>query len=133
MTYTVKSGDSLTSIAARFGMTVAQLQSLNGITDANKLQIGQVLKVNGSSGTVPKTTNYTVKSGDSLTAIASRFGMTVAQLQSLNGITDPNKLKIGQVLKVYDNGGAATPKTTNYTVNILFMVCGRWRKSHNVK
>ena len=108
-TYTVKSGDNLGSIAIKFGMTLAQIQSLNNITDPNKIQIGQVLKVynNGTGsggGTAPKTTTYTVKSGDNLGSIAIRFGMTLAEIQSLNNITDPNKIQVGQVLKVYDNG-----------------------------
>ncbi|MER2030897.1 MAG: LysM peptidoglycan-binding domain-containing protein, partial [Solibacillus sp.] len=122
-TYTVKSGDNLGSIAMKFGMTLAEIQSLNNIADPNKIQIGQVLKVYSNTsggGTSPKTTTYTVKSGDNLGSIAIKFGMTLAEIQSLNNISDPNKIQIGQVLKVYDNGtgsgGGTAPKTTTYTV-----------------
>ena len=126
-TYTVKSGDNLGAIALKFGMTLAEIQSLNNITNPDKLQLGQVLKVydngsgSGSGSTTPKLTTYTVKSGDNLGAIALKFGMTLAEIQSLNNITNPDKLQLGQVLKVYDNGsgsgsGSTTPKLTTYTV-----------------
>ena len=49
-TYTVKSGDTLSGIAAKFGVTVAQLQAWNGISNPNLIQVGQVLKVRGTSG-----------------------------------------------------------------------------------
>ncbi|SNZ09968.1 Predicted chitinase [Terribacillus aidingensis] len=126
-TYTVKSGDNLGSIAQKFGMTLAQIQSLNNISDPNKLQIGQKLKVYSTSGgstggdSTRATTTYTVKSGDNLGSIAQKFGMTLAQIQSLNNITDPNKLQIGQKLKVYSSsggstGGGSTRPTSTYTV-----------------
>ncbi|WP_214483062.1 LysM peptidoglycan-binding domain-containing protein [Bacillus sp. SM2101] len=128
-TYTVKSGDNLSSIAQRFGMTLAEIQSLNNISDPNKIQIGQVLKVYTNSGSSdgggtgdPNLTTYTVVSGDSLSGIAQRFGMTLAEIQSLNNISDPNKIQVGQVLKVYansgssDGGGTEDPNLTTYTV-----------------
>ncbi|MFS0561108.1 LysM peptidoglycan-binding domain-containing protein, partial [Terribacillus sp. 179-K 1B1 HS] len=110
-TYTVKSGDNLSSIAQRFGMTLAEIISLNNITNPDKLQIGQKLKVYSSGGdggsdggSTRPTTTYTVKSGDNLSSIAQRFGMTLSEIISLNNITNPDKLQIGQKLKVYDNG-----------------------------
>jgi LysM repeat protein len=55
-----------------------------------------------AASATPKSpgTTYKVKSGDTLTAIARRNGTTVKVLMSLNGITDPSKLKIGQVLQL---------------------------------
>ncbi|MFB8150552.1 LysM peptidoglycan-binding domain-containing protein, partial [Bacillus subtilis] len=86
-TYTVKSGDNLGSIAQRFGMTLSEIQSLNNISNPDKIQVGQVLKVyasgndSGSGGSTRKTTTYTVKSGDNLGSIAQRFGMTLSEIQ----------------------------------------------------
>lgn len=103
-TYTVKSGDTLSGIAVKFGVTVAQLQAWNGISNPNKISVGQVLKIKGTSGgsTGGSTQNitYTIKSGDTLSGIAVKFGVTVSQLQSWNGITNPNKIYVGQVLKI---------------------------------
>jgi len=132
-TYTVVSGDTLSGIAARFGTTVAKLQALNGIKDPNLIHVGQVLKIlesgtggsttssgSGSSGTqtaAPNNNLYTVKKGDTLSGIALKFGTTVAKLQSLNNIKNPNLIHVGQVLKTKAttaSSGTSTPST--YTV-----------------
>ena len=95
-TYTVRTGDSLSAIAVRFGTTVSALQSANNIHNANLIYPGQVLRVNGQA-TVQRT--YTVRSGDNLSVIASRLGTTVAHLQSVNGIRNANLIYSGQNLK----------------------------------
>ena len=103
-TYTVKSGDSLWSIANRYNTTVNELKSLNNLT-SNTLSIGQVLKLPRTS-TTTTTNTYTVKSGDSLWSIANRYNTTVNELKSLNNLTS-NTLSIGQILKL--------PSTTTTT------------------
>lgn len=95
-TYTVRSGDSLSVIAAKFGTTVSALQSANNIHNANLIYPGQVLKVSGQATT---SNTYTVRSGDNLSTIASRLGTTVAHLQSVNGIRNANLIYSGQNLK----------------------------------
>ena len=95
-TYTVKSGDSLYAIAKKYNTTVDTLKSLNNLT-SNTLSIGQVLKLPGSSAT--STDTYTVKSGDTLYAIANKYNTTVDALKSLNDLTS-NTLSIGQTLKI---------------------------------
>lgn len=95
-TYTVRSGDSLSAIAARFGTTVGALQSANNIRNANLIYPGQVLRVNGQA-TVQRT--YTVRFGDNLSVIASRLGTTVGHLQSTNGIRNVNLIYPGQSLR----------------------------------
>ena len=111
-TYTVKSGDSLWQIANQYGLTVAELKSLNNLTSDN-LSIGQVLKVSGgSSGNSSNTASntYTVKAGDSLWNIANKYGITVDELKNLNSLTS-NNLSIGQVLKVPSGGNTYTVKS----------------------
>lgn len=95
-TYTVRSSDSLSAIAAKFGTTVSALQSANNIHNANLIYPGQVLKVSGQATT---SNTYTVRSGDNLSTIASRLGTTVAHLQSVNGIRNANLIYSGQNLK----------------------------------
>ena len=97
-TYTVQSGDSLWEIANRFGTTVDELKRLNNLT-SNTLQIGQVLKLPGSTTTPDQNATYTVQKGDSLWIIADRFNTTVDELKRLNNLTS-NNLQIGQVLKL---------------------------------
>ena len=120
MNYTIKSGDSLSAIAAKFNTTVAELQRLNGITNPDKIYVGQVIKVKttGVESSVGGTvTTYTVVLGDTLSGIATRFGTTVSALQSLNGISNPNQIYAGQVIKVKGTGGSSVGGTvTTYTV-----------------
>jgi LysM repeat protein len=143
-TYKVVAGDSLSGIAARFGTTTRNLMSLNGIVDANRIRIGQVLNIAAGavapatpapSAPAPTTpapstpapnasgaTSYTVVARDTLSGIASRFGTTSRTLMSLNGLTDANRIRIGQVLTIA--GAAAAPAapasasgaTSTYTV-----------------
>ena len=87
--YTVQYGDSLESIANKFGTTVDQLQSLNNIANPDYIQVGQTIQVSGSQSNNNQT-RYTVQYGDSLEIIANKFGTTVDQLQSLNNIANPN-------------------------------------------
>nr|DAZ56834.1 MAG TPA: hypothetical protein [Caudoviricetes sp.] len=98
-TYTVKPGDTLSGIAAKYGTTWQALQQLNGIADANRIYPGQVLKVTGSAA-APAAKTYTVRSGDTLSGIAAKYGTTWQHLQQINGIADANKIYPGQVLKV---------------------------------
>ena len=96
-TYTVKSGDNLSTIAAKNGTTTKALQSLNGIANANKINVGQVIKLSGTEAVSGGT--YTVKSGDTLSEIAIKVGSTTKKLQNKNGIKNANKINVGQKIK----------------------------------
>ena len=101
-TYTVQKGDSLWSIANKFGVTVDSLKQANNLT-SNLLSVGQVLII--PSNNLPPSndyTIYTVKAGDSLWSIANRFGVSVDSIKSLNSLTS-NLLSIGQELKIPNN------------------------------
>ncbi len=90
--YVVQSGDSLYSIAKKYGISVDQIKALNNLT-SNLLFIGQRLQI-------PKTENYEtyyVKSGDNLYDLAKKFNTTVDEIKRINNLTN-NNLKIGQVL-----------------------------------
>ena len=96
-TYIVKSGDTLSDIAAAYGTTYQHLAEINGISNPNLIYPGQVIKINGSS---INTTTYTVKSGDTLSAIAAMYGTTYQHLANINGISNPNLIYVGQVIKI---------------------------------
>ena len=114
--YVVKSGDSLWSIANRYGITVDQLKSANGLT-SNLLQVGQVLTIPKQSTESPSESNniYIVKAGDSLWSIANRYGTTVAILKQLNGLSSDN-LSIGQKLYLPNQGSVEKPDNVTYVV-----------------
>lgn len=102
-TYTVKSGDTLSGIAAQFSTSWQNLQAINGLPDANKIYPGQVLKVPGGSpapAPAPAAQTYTVKSGDTLSGIAAKYGTSYQRLAQINNIPDVNKIYPGQVIKI---------------------------------
>ena len=100
-TYTVKSGDTLWSIANANDMTVAQLKQKNDLSN-DTIYVGQKLNVfsaKSTSATSTASATYTVKSGDSLWKIASANGTTVNQLKSLNNLSS-DLIYAGQQLKL---------------------------------
>lgn len=110
-TYTVVAGDTLSGIANKYGTTANYLASLNGISDPDKIYIGQVIKLKGTVDTSSAT--YVVKAGDTLSKIAQTYGTTVDYLARINNISDKNLIYIGQVLKIAKNGNASA---NTYTV-----------------
>lgn len=98
-TYTVQAGDTLSGIASKYGTTYQELARINNIANPNVIYPGQVIKING--GTVEKT--YTVKSGDTLSGIANKYGTTWQNIYNNNRDiigSNPNLIKPGQVLKI---------------------------------
>ncbi|HPM01354.1 MAG TPA: LysM peptidoglycan-binding domain-containing protein [Candidatus Cloacimonadota bacterium] len=115
-TYKVKSGDNLSSIAKKHGLTVDELKSMNQMS-SNKLSVGQELTVSKAiqapennepvriadqeedNNVSVENTTYKVKKGDTLFRIAKAHQMNVEDLKKLNNITN-NELKVGQVLLI---------------------------------
>ena len=95
-TYIVQRGDTLYSIANKFGTTVDEIKSLNKLT-SNTLQIGQMLNI--PTKVSENVTTYMVQKGDTLYSIANKFGTTVDEIKSLNKLTS-NTLRIGQILNI---------------------------------
>jgi LysM repeat protein len=117
-TYVVRAGDTLNSIAARFGVSPSALARANGISNPNKIYIGQRLVISGSAAPVPQpkpgTTApsggiYIVQRGDTLAKIAARYHTTVSALMALNGLKNPNVIWVGQRLRVGKGGGTVSP------------------------
>lgn len=114
--YTVAAGDTLGTIAARFDTTADELADMNEIAIDTVLDIGDVLLVPVPSASAPETapegpvpapgTNridideYVVVSGDTLGAIAARFGITLAELMEVNNLGSDSVLQVGQVLTI---------------------------------
>ena len=104
--HTVKRGETLSSIAQRYGTTVLVLQWANAIKNPNRIIAGSTLAIPGASGApapapgAPSGTTYVVKAGDTLASIAKRFGTTAKSLQAANGIKNPNVVVIGRTLTV---------------------------------
>ncbi|MGA9349081.1 MAG: LysM peptidoglycan-binding domain-containing protein [Anaerolineae bacterium] len=99
--YTVQRGDTLYSIARRYGTTVQAIAQANGILNPAYISVGQVLLIpTGPPAPPPPPTGvyYTVQRGDNLYRIARRFGTTVWAIVVANNISNPSLIHRGQVL-----------------------------------
>ncbi|MCP5100613.1 MAG: LysM peptidoglycan-binding domain-containing protein [Chloroflexi bacterium] len=118
LTYEVQWGDTLGRIAAQFNVTVNEIVQVNNIANPDLIFAGQSLEI--PTDTDPPTPtpvppdnptpipgSYTVRSGDTLSAIARRFNTTVAAIAQLNGITNINFIQVGQLLRI--PGGSVPP------------------------
>ena len=111
--YTVKKGDTLSEIAKEYGTTVDKIATLNNISNTNLIYVGQYLVIpTTSNANVSTATTYTVKNGDTLSGIANKFGTTYQKLAEINGISNPNKIYAGQVLKITGNSSNITKTYT---------------------
>ena len=103
---TVAAGDSLSEIAKANGTTAEKLARINGICNVNSIYVGQVILLNDPEPEVETDAveeslrTVVVESGDSLSKIAKREGVTVDEIMSLNNISDPNLLFVGQKLTI---------------------------------
>ena len=91
--YVVKSGDTLSKIANKYGTTYQALAAYNGIANPNLIRVGQEIKI-------PGVEVYTVKAGDTLSKIAARYNTTYQKLAEYNSIANPNVIHVGQQIKI---------------------------------
>lgn len=106
-TYVVQSGDTLFSIAQRYGVTTGQITAANNIANPDRLALGQELTIPCPDGTTAggETTTggetvYVVQPGDNLFRIARRYGLTTEELAAYNNISDPTRLSVGQEIRI---------------------------------
>ncbi|WP_010098702.1 C40 family peptidase [Ornithinibacillus scapharcae] len=141
-TYTVSAGDSLWSIANRFGTSVHALKTSNNLS-SDTLSVGQKLSIPASETVqvdtkVPSTENiqYQVVAGDSLWGISQKYGVSVDAIRSSNNL-DSDNLRVGQLLVIPKQEAgvlvppltpAKAPVTANYTVvkgDTLYSIANR--------
>lgn len=128
-TYKIVAGDTMSRIAAKHNMSLNALLNLNGMRASQIIYVGQTIKVAGTAPKAPATTvspapaakpttsgSYTVKSGDTLYAIASKLGMSINSLLSVNNLRLSSIIYPGQVLKT-SGTASATPTPSKPTVS----------------
>lgn len=128
----VQWGENLSLIATRYGVTASAIAQANGIANPNLVYAGQSLTIPRASSPTPSpsgggtttTTTYVVRSGDTLSAIAYRFGTTVSAIVSSSGIVNPNLIYVGQTLKIPGQGQSTSPGGSTGTVCIYVVQAG---------
>jgi len=138
MRYKVRNGDTLSGIASRYNVSIDDIKTANRMKSAT-IYAGKELTIPGisannsqpalasakSSTAKPADMNFSesdihvVEPGESLSSIASYYGMSVSALQEMNSISDPKKLRVGQKLAVKGNKTApkAIPQINTSPVN----------------
>lgn len=110
--YTVSEGETLSHVAVRTNLSVAELRELNDLDDVDRIFAGQSLRVSSPTRT------YTVKSGDTLSQIAIDFATTTNDLLALNSLGNDDHIRAGQVLQIpasaMSSAAAATIDAGNY-------------------
>ncbi|MGP5388998.1 LysM peptidoglycan-binding domain-containing protein [Glutamicibacter arilaitensis] len=141
--YTVKSGDTLSGIASKHGMSLSELLKANDISVSKPIFPGSKIKVSGGSSSSSssskstakpkaKTSTYTVKSGDTLSGIATSHDMKLASLLNLNpDYSASSPLKIGAKLKVSGSSVAPSGQVKKQKIGNTF--AGRTYADHVVK
>ncbi|MGB5624005.1 MAG: LysM peptidoglycan-binding domain-containing protein, partial [Gammaproteobacteria bacterium] len=116
ISHTVRSGDSLWSIARRYGVRTRSLAKWNGMAPGDTLSVGRAIVVwtdkavstpvnspANSPADLTRKIRYTVRRGDSLYTIAQRFRVTINQLKKWNDLAGRKYLQPGQKLTLYVN------------------------------
>ncbi len=117
-TYIVQPGDTLFSIAQRFGVTVTAVVQANHIVNPNLIYVGSSLIIpDGVTPPPPPTdpssgTTYIVQLGDTMFRIALRFGVSVQAIAQANGLSNPNLIFVGQTLIIPGNSQPPPPPAT---------------------
>jgi LysM repeat protein len=130
--YRVEPGDTLNKIAASFGVSVASIQELNSITNPNLIRVGQRILIPAANAKPtpqpepepepapepepepepepagPEVVEYRVQSGDTMLRIGYKFGVSPSVIQEFNGISNPNYIRVGQLLKIPMTTAATT-------------------------
>lgn len=123
ISYVVQRGDSLSVIAQRFDTSVARLASLNQLDNRHRIRVGQELMLPHDTEAANQTLlaanndirpadgSYTIRRGDTLSLIASRFGTTEGALMALNGMDDPDRIYPGESLSLPASGEPEQART----------------------
>lgn len=120
--YTVKSGDSLSRIASIQGLTVSELKAANGLRD-DMIRIGQKLVIPAKRNSAALVSNQhrgpkvTVEAGDTLGKIAAIYGVSAKELMTLNNITNPRLIRIGQTLLIPEKTRVPEPAPSTRAEN----------------
>ncbi len=120
--YTVRPGDTLLGIASKYGMPLGTLERYNGLSNYSMLRVGEritVPGVNAKAGNYGVKTIYTVRPGDTLLGIASKYGMPLGTLERYNGLNNYSMLRVGERITVRKNFRSKRMPSKSYNLTYI--------------
>jgi LysM repeat protein len=113
--HTIQKGETVYALAKKYGVKEDEILFLNGIEDARRIYVGQKIRIPGKSiqinpipSGVPSFTEHKAARGETLFGIARRYNVTVAQIRTMNNLSENYVLKIGDALRI-PTAGTASP------------------------
>ncbi len=116
-TITVQSGETLSEIADRYGVSTRQLMRLNGLRDSDYIEAGRRLEVPGPRVNAGPG-RHRVQPGDTLDDIAARYRVSSRDLMLVNGLRNANHVEVGQTLKLPSNAVIAQSRPKPAPINV---------------
>ena len=116
-TITVRSGETLSEIADRYGVSTRQLMRLNGLRDSDYIEAGSRLEIPGPRVSAGPG-RHRVQPGDTLDDIAARYRVSSRDLMLLNGLRNANHVEAGQTLKLPSNAVIAQSRPKPAPINV---------------
>jgi LysM repeat protein len=130
-THIVRKNETLGGIARRYGVTLAALQAANNIRNPNLLAVGKKLLIPAG---VAREMTYLVRPGDSLGAIAARYGVGLSTLAAHNKLARPDLIRVGQELTIPLRSGSTVPPVPTLDARIKRQLdairpsSGKWKR-----
>ena len=116
-TITVRSGETLSEIADRYGVSTRQLMRLNGLRDSDYIEAGSRLEIPGPRVSAGPG-RHRVQPGDTLDDIAARYRVSSRDLMLVNGLRNANHVEVGQTLKLPSNAVIAQSRPKPAPINV---------------
>lgn len=126
--YTVRPGDTLSSIASRLGTSVSELVRLNGLPNPNRIVAGKALRTPAATAAPRAGKVHVVAAGENLSRIAARYGTTPGAIARASGLANANRIRIGSKLTIPASSGAAIPEQRRALIPLF----QKWARANGI-
>jgi LysM repeat protein len=136
ISYKVRKGDRLSDLSARFGVPLSTIARDNNLTNANRIRVGQLLKIRQSdSGATAQLRIHRVDAGESLSSIADEYGTSVQDIVRVNSLKNANLIQPGQLIRIPSGASGKVinpyldlPYEIRQQLELLRFNSGKWQR-----